>query len=83
MNQILSFVATVIVLPAGLAVLIAWVRRDGFSAANAGATRPSERDAALPEPTPVDRFLAQRAVTAVAADRRPATYESHPTTATA
>jgi hypothetical protein len=83
MNQILSIVPTLIVLAAGLAALVAWVRRDRFSGANANPSGTPSREAAPSTETAVDRFLAQRPVTAVAGDRRPAPYESHATTATA
>jgi hypothetical protein len=73
MNQILSIVTTLIVLAAVLAALIAWVRRDRFSGANAKATSTPDIEVALSTETAVDRFLAQRPVKAVAADRLPAT----------
>jgi hypothetical protein len=79
MSEILSTIVTVIVLLAGLAALIAWARNDGYAAPGIG-----HRDTdPLAVGTSADRVRAQRTFRTADADVRPATYESHATTATA
>jgi hypothetical protein len=80
MNEILINAMTILVLLAGLATLVVWARRDALTAR---AFNDPAAETPVPDSVVAGRVRAQRTLKRLDGDVRPATYESHATTATA